>query len=113
MALAAEQKAAVAAANRREQAMYERRKGEIQDSIEQARTAIPVRHLRPAAPAVASLAPPWHLLWTASAPRSPSLEAAPARCGTASSCRDRIPVGVLTSVVYIDMPWWWSSSVKK
>ena len=38
MALAAEQKAAVAAANRREQAMYERRKGEIQDSIEQART---------------------------------------------------------------------------
>ena len=37
MALAAEQKAAVAAANRREQAMYERRKGEIQESIEQAR----------------------------------------------------------------------------
>ena len=41
MALAAEQKAAVAAANRREQAMYERRKGEIQESIEQARTLQP------------------------------------------------------------------------
>lgn len=38
MALTSEQKNAVAAANRREQAMYERRKAEIQDSIEQART---------------------------------------------------------------------------
>ncbi len=38
MALAADQKAAACAAHRREQAMYERRKKEIQGSIEQART---------------------------------------------------------------------------
>ena len=40
MAVTSEQKAAIATANRREQAMYERRKGEIQDSIEQVRMTI-------------------------------------------------------------------------